>query len=44
MEGLSQNYEAINQKEGIKEQNIPSFNDTENSIKYNYENNLTREG
>jgi hypothetical protein len=44
MEGLSHNYESINNNEGIKEQNIPSFNDVENNIKQNYENNLGGEG
>jgi len=44
MEGLSHNYESINNNEGIKEQNIPSFSDVENNIKQNYENNSGREG
>jgi len=44
MEGLSHNYESINHNEGIKEQNIPSFNDVKNNIKQNYENNLEEEG
>jgi CRISPR/Cas system-associated endonuclease/helicase Cas3 len=43
-EVFSQNYEDIDNKEGIQEKNIPSFNDVENNIKQNYENNSTIEG
>lgn len=43
-EVFSQNYEDIDKKEGIQEQNIPSFNDVENNIKQNYELNSTKEG
>jgi hypothetical protein len=40
---FSQNYEDINNEEGIIKEDIPSFNDLENNITQNYENNSTRE-
>jgi hypothetical protein len=43
-EVFSQNYEDIDNKEGIQKQNIPSFNDVENNIKQNYETNSTLKG
>lgn len=44
MEWFSHNYEYINNNEGIREQNIPSFSDVENNIRKNYENNSEKEG
>lgn len=44
MEWFSHIYEYINNNEGIREQNIPSFSDIENNIRKNYENNSEKEG
>jgi len=44
IEVFLQNYEDIDNKEGIQKQNIPSFDDVENNIKQNYETNSTKQG